>query len=338
MYQRKQLTKKSFKTFVWVMVVVVLLLLSRIFVPVTAVKKYEAPKGSIAATEWMKGLEDDLRLNQISIPGSHDSAATFIQPALFAQCQNLTISQQLEKGIRFFDLRLAVNDARENGLYLVHNIMKCKESSGFFQDNLQYDQVLEDFYSFLEKHPSETILILVKEEKSSEAEEFARRIAGYTESKSEYWYTKESIPTLSEARGKIVLCHRYEDLGLQDGIQLSWSDMSGAHEVQAKSYQEVDLDAGILWVQDYYEYSTNEKMLMMEQAMKDASSISADGIFLNFLSSKGTTLAFGTPYSVAQSVNEQFLKIEEDVKLFYGWTLFDYCNEELARKVFESNF
>src|SRR5687767_170537 len=57
------------------------------------------------ANTWMGALYDNVLVSQISIPGTHDSGARFEPFPGTAKCQNLTISQQLDAGIRFLDIR-----------------------------------------------------------------------------------------------------------------------------------------------------------------------------------------------------------------------------------------
>ncbi|NEE58668.1 phospholipase, partial [Streptomyces sp. SID8455] len=51
--------------------------------------------------DWMGGLPDGTALQRLTIPGTHDSGARFGGP--WSECQNTTIAQQLESGIRFLD-------------------------------------------------------------------------------------------------------------------------------------------------------------------------------------------------------------------------------------------
>ena len=53
--------------------------------------------------EWMSGINDDTRLIDMSIPGTHDSGATHSIFDVAGKCQDLTIKEQLNVGTRFFD-------------------------------------------------------------------------------------------------------------------------------------------------------------------------------------------------------------------------------------------
>lgn len=83
--------------------------------------------GSIAGTNWMSANLDilgDLTLKELCLPGSHDSGMSEVKwQTVFAtqkncKTQNLNIYQQLECGIRYFDLRPIIeNDEFYTGHY-----------------------------------------------------------------------------------------------------------------------------------------------------------------------------------------------------------------------------
>lgn len=54
--------------------------------------------------DWMSGLPDDRALADLTLPGTHESASLF--GGFISQCQNHDVGQQLQDGIRFFDIRL----------------------------------------------------------------------------------------------------------------------------------------------------------------------------------------------------------------------------------------
>lgn len=347
MNQKKQVTKKGIKTFLLLMLVVVLLIVSRVFVRKSYRSTYKTPEKAVKATEWMKDVKDDTPLNLINIPGAHDCATNYVQYPLFAQCQYLSIDEQLNRGIRFLDVRLAMDDKSENSLYLVHSFAKCKSKGGIGADTYQFDSLLASCYEFLAKNPSETIVMNLKQDYGGiNTVEFQKRIYTYVDRDSDRWYLKNEMPKLSEVRGKIVLCHRYDDeaqLGDEkSGIDLSWEDMPNAYKEGDHAYNEESLTwGGKLLVQDHFEYDVKHKNEIIMKAYEEASTIPIEErenvVFLNFLSTKGTDFAVGTPYSAASKINPVFLKTERTKEAWLGWTVMDYCDEQLARAIFETN-
>src|SRR5689334_21985710 len=57
-----------------------------------------------AVSDWMSKLPDNLKVADLSIPGTHDSGTFKISIASGARTQNWTIRGQLDAGMRFLDL------------------------------------------------------------------------------------------------------------------------------------------------------------------------------------------------------------------------------------------
>lgn len=159
-------------------------------------------------SNWMKVLDDSKRLHELAIPGTHDSGAykTFEH----GQTQDWDIKTQLENGIRFLDIRLAQLSSHGH-FELKHGPLRL----GGFKE-----LVWEPVEDFLSDHPSETILMSVKEEK--EYWEYFDP----NDFESRYWYPSSSFykgpvnisTTLGDVRGKIVLFNRY-----RAGKGISWN-------------------------------------------------------------------------------------------------------------------
>lgn len=97
----------------------------------------------------------------ITIPGTHDSATQYVSLSPIFQCQDTDIKTQLENGYRYLDMRLVL---KNDNLILKHNFAKCKKERSIFSTPLTLDDVLEDIYTFLDKHPSETVIFCAKKE------------------------------------------------------------------------------------------------------------------------------------------------------------------------------
>ncbi|MBV9164029.1 MAG: phosphatidylinositol-specific phospholipase C [Pseudonocardiales bacterium] len=105
----------------------------------------------ISRTSWMRDIPDEIPVTALSIPGTHNSGCI---GGLFGfgQTQNLDLADQLNAGIRFLDIRLA---HYQEDLVIHHDVV-CMHKS--------YTDVLAISSRFLRKHPSETILMSVKDE------------------------------------------------------------------------------------------------------------------------------------------------------------------------------
>ena len=100
----------------------------------------------------MTAIDDDTKIAMLTIPGTHDAAtSTCAGPG---KCQTLTISGQLEHGVRAFDLRPTMdNNSTLGNIY--HSILDTGVSMG---DAMEY------FDSFLKTHPGEGIIVIMRYE------------------------------------------------------------------------------------------------------------------------------------------------------------------------------
>jgi phosphatidylinositol-specific phospholipase C-like protein len=105
----------------------------------------------IPHTSWMRGIPDDAPLATLNIPGTHNSCSVD-GPLGFAKTQDRDLSDQLNAGIRFFDIRLA--HYQDN--LCVHHDVVCMQRS--------YGDVLTILSDFLGQYPSETIVPSISNE------------------------------------------------------------------------------------------------------------------------------------------------------------------------------
>lgn len=96
----------------------------------------------------------ETRLIDLAIVGTHDASAYNASPRL--RCQDLTLEEQLEVGVRAFDLRLVDRYDGSGRLDLYHG----KESLG-----LEFtEDVLPLFTQFLTAHPDEFVILSLRKE------------------------------------------------------------------------------------------------------------------------------------------------------------------------------
>ncbi|MQS39168.1 phosphatidylinositol-specific phospholipase C [Streptomyces katsurahamanus] len=189
-------------------------------VPAPAVRA-AAPR---SPQDWMAGHPDATALQRLTIPGTHDSGARF--GGLWAECQNTTVADQLNSGIRFLDIRCRIT----GDSYAIHH--------GAAYQNMMFGDVLIACRDFLAAHPSETVLMRVKQEYSTESDAAFRRVFDlYLDQKGwrSLFRIGDGIPSLGASRGRVVLLGdngglpgvRYADGALFD-IQDDWNAAPGA--------------------------------------------------------------------------------------------------------------
>jgi hypothetical protein len=107
---------------------------------------------SYTSKTWMTALPDQLDIRQVSIPGSHDSGSKDL--LALAKCQDMSITDQLNSGIRFLDLRLTPVGS---GSIVNFSLM----TSHTFVSTTNVKEVLKDVNLFLTNNPKEIVLIKI---------------------------------------------------------------------------------------------------------------------------------------------------------------------------------
>ncbi len=311
----------------------------------------------VSSADWMSNLDDDLKISQINLPGTHDSGTKNVTFSSSAQCQNMSIADQLNNGIRFLDIRLEDDGER---LRLVHGTADCKSEDG---SNLYLDEVLQDCYDFLDAHPTETIVMsMKKDDGKAEDAQIETFIHNYINANSGYWCLQNGSPVLRDVRKKIVLARRYHsaenDFANDKGVRLFWSDQ-GSSDVVTPPWVRPDRVTTYGWlrfcVQDRYKYNAGDKWAAVKKGLdnpphttnaivkvedgKEITITPESTYFLNFTSSAGTGI-LDSPKKLADSINANFLSYNNGSLEYgksYGWIIMDFATEELARHVYETN-
>ena len=222
----------------------------------------------VNALNWMSGVVDTTSIHQMSIPGTHESCALYgLGPT---QCQARSITQQLELGIRFLDIRCAYAEDLPADFYMYHG--------GIYQD-IQFSQVQEECVQFLTNHPGEVILMNIQQEHSDvDSQTFELRFKAAAGAAETYWLWPDRIPTLEACRGKIILVRTWLP---SDVAGLEWNGFA----INGMSYNR------------FFETQNNwsnwkdtaEKASQVEQYLKFAADgrVGPNRIYLNFLSRAG---------------------------------------------------
>ena len=288
--------------------------------------------------EWMSYLQDDSYLSEITIPGTHDSCAENVALGYVMRCQDTSISKQLENGYRYLDLRVAMDETDDgNKIKLVHNFIDCHNSGSLFSDNLYFEDVCGDIYKFLQKHTSETVIVNIKiEDDDHSVSDIQKLLVDEILSNKDYWYYENEIPTLGEARGRIVLATRFKDaaeLGIT-GLNMIWAEQDNTTPVDIP-YELIVNGSFRLWVQDRYKYSVEDKYEAVVDGLENCEADS-NTLFLNFVSTSGDG-AIGHPRGYAQALNELLMEYKLKDETSYGIIIVDFATSDLARHIYYTN-
>ena len=145
---------------------------------------------------WMSMIKDDTKLNNIIIPGSHDSGA--YKMLYVAETQKFDIKKQLELGFRYFDVRIT----NEDGKYLIfHDVINGVEA----------EPIIKAFGDFLKDNPSEVLIIDFQKFKNESEDKVIEFINQYLSPYLVHNNTSSSdlefidALTLGDVRGKCII-------------------------------------------------------------------------------------------------------------------------------------
>ena len=283
----------------------------------------EGVKASAADYEnWMARIRDDRLISDLSIPGTHDSAARYEKFDGTAKCQSLSLDDQLKCGVRYLDIRCR----HYNNAFSIHH--------GCVYQHLNFDNVLTSCKNFLKKHPKETIIMSVKEEYKADKnnKSFEAQFKEYVNKNKDIWYLGDEIPKLKDVRGKIVLVRRFMtgkgsgELGI---CAAGWKDNST-----------FSLNGGSLYVQDCYKVSDyNKKWNAVKNTLDKAAAKKDKSLYLNYSSGYKSVLGIPAIKRVKEYMNPKISSYisSHSKKARYGVIAMDFITADLAAKIINTN-
>ncbi len=189
---------------------------------------------------WMRDINGSTKLTHLTIPGTHDSAA--FRTTSLAETQDWSIRQQLENGIRFFDIRISNRIGSVNDFELRHGDIFL----GSFND-----LVMDEVESFLDAHDGEVIFMSIKHEKpnflADDGLDISRLNQDYINAPGTKFY-QHSITGSTEldtVRSHIVLFNRYTPNN--DSVGIGWKNdllkIQDEYELDTECYEQVIIPA-----------------------------------------------------------------------------------------------
>lgn len=295
---------------------------------------------------WMKYVDNSKFLDELSIPGTHDSGTCSVDndtepQSSQAKCQQDYIPTQLLEGIRYFDIRLGKND--ENGdPGIDHGACYLLKKDGNF---MHLSDVIGYFNTFLSENPTEALIMLVSRGNGEATNESLTTAFGKVlDENPDLFYTSSRIPTLGEVRGKIVLLRRFGLAGNSVsshtwGLDLTqWDDKIAAH-TDSTSMCLVRDERGFeaaggtgdkepyctkVYAQDKYKLTGTDKLSWVDNALKETTGRTRNKVdvedddgakvqvqercwSINYTSCTGLSHG-GNPFTSARVVNEHLYK------------------------------
>ena len=303
------------------------------------------------ANEWMAGIPDDALLSSVNIPATHDTGtAGVVEDAIpgvsITSCQNLYYDEQLNMGARSFDIRANAtkDDASAADVKIVHGgeLWQCQEKNG---NDLTLQSILNTSLGFLEKHKSETVILTVKPDAGSTIG-LEHAVAEFIEKNKDKVYSGGDIPSMKEARGKIIFLRRFNLTKNYDssveramGFNLTnWDDIK--YKDYKYAYKLYDDGKNHVYIQDAYNTYGSEKWPYILETMKQTTGQdTSHPIEYNSWVFNYTSCSQGAPLGLTQEINPRLFKDEDNCidNRFLGTVMLNFIDEPMSRLIYETN-
>lgn len=303
---------------------------------------------------WMACVPQNIFLHKFSVPGSHDSPTSSVSAAVasVSKTQNITIAQQLELGVRAFDLRPKGNSST---LELYHGITAT---------GVTLSDAVNAMTSYLTANPSECIFAIIHREgdaSETEAATWSNNVYNLINQLVTEGNALEALTTstrFSACRGKIIFIYRDDLTGsnkIYNAAKVAWSD-NIARTINLQGTDGNNMNDYLVSYQDIYDNSSqgesnaglsgyfqqkggvtnsNAKVEMVKKYIDFATANKDKTImFINFASYAGGALSTITSLvsEIMPSVNQYIAAQQESVGIIFS----DYVNGEYGGLVFNT--
>lgn len=198
------------------------------------------PAEGITGNNWITPLDNNIYVQQLSIPGTHDAAAYSTTVLDAGRTQALNFEEQWNIGIRAFDLRAAWRNL--NGMWLWHGITIT---------DVSLNDALSTLATQLKNNPGEFAILQLRHEDeslplikdTSRWNEVYDVLNNYSSMIVEW---KPDL-TIGECRGKFIILTRNDYIGRKNaGLISNWPENdSGVAQINSLTNY---------YVQDFYQY------------------------------------------------------------------------------------
>lgn len=290
---------------------------------------------AVGRLNWMSALSSNTTIDQINIPGTHDSGTSYLNSPNYHKTHDLTISEQLLLGIRYFDVRLrcvvnpnwqpAHGSAAHANFAIHHEADWCylyfDKESWLNPDDTEATKgyVLQDLLAFLKEYPSEFVLLQIQREYNTEPDfdTYFKELIGRHDAAS--FLITNTYPTYEQAKGKIVILNMNDAL-VNYGIPIHGPKL---------------LDTPTLYIENHWMDSNKEiKWDKVETALRVALKENPGQWVINFVSDGSGALH---PRDFASSLNswvENFIT-ENGKTRHYGTILTDFPTRSLVAAILD---
>lgn len=241
------------------------------------------------ATDWLSMVRDETKVCKLTIPGTHDTMTGmgFYQPVLkyifntTAISQVSTLEEQMNSGLRFFDIRPVVSTdtiAKKKILRLTHGISEL---------DITFEWTIDQLQSYLKAHPSEFFIVKLQFDNGFEDQKDLYTLLSNVLHMSKYQglFVDNWRPdiTVSEMRSKILWLSRYDLRPFNAAfhypiVYCDWpdedpdieEDINPEAQRNCSMYNMTDTTlTAKLYKQDYYKTTTEKRMRNKQKTVID---------------------------------------------------------------------
>ena len=241
------------------------------------------------ATDWLSMVRDETKVCKLTIPGTHDTMTGmgFYQPVLkyifntTAISQVSTLEEQMNSGLRFFDIRPVVSTdtiAKKKILRLTHGISEL---------DITFEWTIDQLQSYLKAHPTEFFIVKLQFDNGFEDQKDLYTLLSNVLHMSKYQglFVENWRPdiTVSEMRGKILWLSRYDLRPFNAAfhypiVYCDWpdedpdieEDINPEAQRSCAMYSMTDTTlTAKLYKQDYYKTTTEKRMRNKQKTVID---------------------------------------------------------------------
>ncbi len=310
--------------------------------------------------KWMERIVasryegERLKIVDMYIPGTHDSGTSklsFKATCLdwlvnMIRCQEWSIKEQLNQGIRYLDIRVRYSDGK---FYIVHDgpnaLLDCfclKENG----DWLYLEDVLNDCLGFLSTNRNEFIIMSLKLSNSS-ADKGSVLVRKLQEYNSLFYRIADptQFPCVGAAKGKVILLRRFDnctDATLAYDFS-GWGRAENCVEDSSMSYYLLPASSEggsrkLAMIQDVFSLAgditvnaaAEHKAACYQKAYEQYGRMAhVDVLLLNFLS--------GTLLRSIQDLSKEVERLMQTQRISKGATVMDFPSPALIKKIVDSN-
>ncbi len=298
--------------------------------------------GTREELRWMKSIPDTVLLSEINLPGTHDTGAMAVVQDMsgvldntsITKCQKHYFEEQLATGVRSFDIRCNAdaNSKTVNDVMIIHgnSLIQCYNRYG---GKLSLGELLDIGKLFLSLQPSETLVFLIKPDDGTH-EDLARTLKAYIQQNPNLFWQSDTVPTLRQARGKIVLLRRFQtnsanamtafgpDLTQWDNQD--YGSVKGLIKLPGTTGSDV-------YIQDAYSQTGGAKKEFINGAIAHSASIPRNAYIYNY-----TSCTLGFVIDTTRDVNA-WLYGQSLTGKRLGNIMMNYTDSVINQKIYHSN-